>query len=157
MDAGEEHEAQESSEKDAMQNKEKQLDQESSAEEERLAREVEKARLVARKARHMMELEYAERQQTIALFLKQRGFRGINSAKVSLLSKTYPLHKAAEEGNARLVAMLLKGGALIEQKNSSGKTAVQVARSKNKNGSHLETLSVLSSALSAPFFSAAGA
>lgn len=68
---------------------------------------------------------------------------GVTGPKKSLLSTTYPLHSAAKEGNARMVAMLLKEGADATQKNSSGRTAVQVAQKRNKAGSHAPVISAL--------------
>eukprot|EP00441_Pelagodinium_beii_P032358 CAMPEP_0197641482 /NCGR_PEP_ID=MMETSP1338-20131121/15439_1 /TAXON_ID=43686 ORGANISM="Pelagodinium beii, Strain RCC1491" /NCGR_SAMPLE_ID=MMETSP1338 /ASSEMBLY_ACC=CAM_ASM_000754 /LENGTH=211 /DNA_ID=CAMNT_0043214477 /DNA_START=76 /DNA_END=711 /DNA_ORIENTATION=+ len=111
--------------------------------EEKVTREVKVALKVAREAKARMEQERRERAQLVLAFLKQHGFTGVSSAKHSLMSTTYPLHKAAELGNAKLVAMLLKEGALPEQKNSSGKTAAEVAEKKNKDGSHLEVISIL--------------
>jgi len=114
-------------------------------EEERVAREVEEAKRVAKEARQRMEQERLEREQRVAAFLKQHGFATVNSIKRSLMSSTYPLHKAAELGDDKLVAMLLKEGAQAWQKNSSGKTAAQVAEKKNSKGSHLQVLAVLGS------------
>jgi len=90
-----------------------------------------------------------ERKAAVASFLKKAGFTGVNTVKKSMMSSTYALHKAAEAGDDKLVAMLLEEGAVLEQKNSSGKTAAQVAEKKNKNGSHAKVLEILSSSSAA--------
>ncbi|CAE8590730.1 unnamed protein product, partial [Polarella glacialis] len=91
--------------------------------------------------------ELAERQErdaAVAAFLKQNGFSGVNTAKKSMMSSTYPLIKAAELGNEKLVAMLIKSGADVTLKNSSGKTAAEVAQKMDKNRSHAKVISALS-------------
>jgi ankyrin repeat protein len=63
-----------------------------------------------------------------------------------MLRTTYPLHRAAELGDEKMVESLLAEGADPAQKNSSGKTAVQVANGKNKKGSHSGAMRVLGGA-----------
>ena len=75
------------------------------------------------------------------LFYKQHGFPGANEPRRSgcgvwAVTTTYPLHCATELADARIAEMLLKAGAILVQKNSSGKTAAQVAQKKSKGGSH---------------------
>eukprot|EP00439_Symbiodinium_sp_Y106_P009605 s3374_g1.t1 len=108
--------------------------------ERRAAEEKEQAR---RRAQEQAEREHEERQREVASFLKQHGFSSINGVKKSFMSSTYPLHKAAELGDAHMVDQLVKAGADVAQKNSGGKTAAQVAAKKDKKGSHSATLSVL--------------
>ncbi|CAE7905912.1 unnamed protein product [Symbiodinium microadriaticum] len=111
--------------------------------ERRAAEEKEQAR---RRAQEQAEREHEERQREVASFLKQHGFSSINGVKKSFMSSTYPLHKAAELGDAHMVDQLVKAGADVAQKNSGGKTAAQVAAKKDKKGSHSATLSVLTQA-----------
>mmetsp|Transcript_57531 Transcript_57531/g.103399 ORF Transcript_57531/g.103399 Transcript_57531/m.103399 type:complete len:234 (-) Transcript_57531:367-1068(-) len=92
-----------------------------------------------------LEQESLERETAVATFLKLHGFTGVNSCKKSLLSSTYPLHKAAEAGDDKMVSLLCRAGANPTQKNSWGKTPTQVARKADKNGSHAKVFSVLHS------------
>lgn len=89
-------------------------------------------------------VEREEREKLVSAFLKQHGFAGVQSVKKSLLSgSTYPLHKAAELGDVKLVEMLIKSGADPTIKNSAGKTAGEVAQKKDKKGSHAPVISLL--------------
>merc|ERR1712217_403415 len=88
-----------------------------------------------------------ERRKAIAKFLKSHGFSSATGPKRSMLKVTYPLHCAAEEGNWQIVGMLLNEGVNPAQKNSSGKTAVQIAEKKNQKGSHATVLRLLKTAI----------
>lgn len=90
--------------------------------------------------------EAAARKNEVMAWLKKQGFTGVNNPKKSLFSSTYPLHKAAEAGNAKIVGGLLEQGANPAQKNSAGKTAQEVVMKKKKADSHKEVLALLSSA-----------
>ncbi|CAE7191348.1 iga [Symbiodinium natans] len=140
--------------------------QEKEAEERRRKEEEEaqRARLEAerreKEAKEAAETEAAaaaqaekKRQEELALhknevmaWLKKQGFSGINTVKKSFFSSTYPLHKAAEVGNAKMVKLLLEQGANPALKNSAGKTAQEVVMLKKKGESHKEVLSLLSDA-----------
>lgn len=65
------------------------------------------------------------------------------------MKRTYPLHEAAREANLAIVETLLREGANPFQKNSSGKTAVEVAEKVNQKSSHAAVLLALSDATSA--------
>eukprot|EP00930_Biecheleria_cincta_P023531 TRINITY_DN16990_c0_g1_i1.p1 TRINITY_DN16990_c0_g1~~TRINITY_DN16990_c0_g1_i1.p1 ORF type:complete len:227 (+),score=79.11 TRINITY_DN16990_c0_g1_i1:103-783(+) len=95
--------------------------------------------------RQDLELQAQERKTAVTAFFKKFGFTGVNNPKKSLMSSTYPLHKAAEIADDKLVATLLLEGANLAQKNSSGKTAAQVAENLNKKGSHANVLEALTS------------
>jgi len=106
-------------------------------------------REAAEQRRKQEEEEEAQRQQRsaqVAEFLKAQGFASVNAGKRKMLRTTYPLHRAAELGDEKMVESLLAEGADPAQKNSSGKTAVQVAGGKNKKGSHSGALRVLGGA-----------
>jgi len=122
-------------------------------EEEEQRRAIERAQAEQRAEQERQEREVAEaraRKSAVAAFLKEHGFKGgVSDAKKSMMSTTYPLHTAAKAGNARMVEMLLKEGASVAQKNSSGKTAAQVAEKSNKNGSHAAALRALTAGPSA--------
>jgi len=113
-------------------------------ERERQEQEEEKRRIAEEKRVQQERLEREEREKEVTAFLKQHGFASVNGVKKSFMSSTYALHKAAELGDVKIVAMLLKSGANADQKNSSGKTAAQVAAKKDKKGSHSAVISVLS-------------
>merc|ERR1712039_956375 len=88
-----------------------------------------------------------ERKAAVTRFLKENGFAdGVDGKKRSFLKTTYPLHCAAKAGNTRILEMLLQEGADASQKNSSGKTAAQVAEKSNRNNSHVGAIRVLAAA-----------
>lgn len=87
-----------------------------------------------------------ERKTAVAVFLKQNKFTGAAAPKTTMLAKTYPIHCAAIKGDEQMVRMLLEEGADPAQKNSSGKTAAQVAQKKDSKGSHAGVLRALGGA-----------
>lgn len=121
------------------------------AEQERQLREaMEASRVTAEQERERLRLEQEgeeqERKATVSAFLKKFTFSDVNGPKMSGctgMSKTYPLHMAAQNGDDALVAMLLKEGANPAQKNSWGKTAAQIAEKSDKKGSHAKVLEIL--------------
>jgi len=93
-----------------------------------------------------------ERRALVAAFLKQHGFgtdvcgpkQKQEACGLPFLSKTiYPIHCAAELGDAAMVDMLIKEGANPAQKTSAGKTAAELAAKKAKGSSHDAVLQVL--------------
>merc|ERR1712187_865083 len=94
-------------------------------------------------AEHAQQEEQEVRTKAIAGFLKEHSFSSAGGPKRSMMKTTYPLHCAAKEGNWQMVEMLLKEGVNPAQKNSSGKTAAQVAQKKYKGGSHTNVLRLL--------------
>jgi len=93
-----------------------------------------------------------ERRDLVAAFLKQHGFgtdvcgpkQKQEACGLPFLSKTiYPIHCAAELGDAAMVDMLIKEGANPAQKTSAGKTAAELAAKKAKGSSHDAVLQVL--------------
>ncbi|CAE8618025.1 unnamed protein product [Polarella glacialis] len=93
--------------------------------------------------RRQLEQECLEREHAVATFLKLHGFTGVNSCKRIDSCSTFPLHKAAEAGDDKMVSLLCRAGAKPTQKNSCGKTPAQVAQTGNKSGSHFKVLTVL--------------
>eukprot|EP00438_Fugacium_kawagutii_P002640 Skav201691 [mRNA] locus=scaffold641:709505:714361:+ [translate_table: standard] len=95
------------------------------------------------------ERKKKEQEESLA-----EGFAGVNKPKKSFFSgTTYPLHKAAEAGNAKIaqastargspeVGGLLEQGANPAQKNSSGKTA-QEARGKGLHADEVRSQPVV--------------
>uniref|UniRef100_A0A7S4RCX3 Uncharacterized protein n=1 Tax=Alexandrium monilatum TaxID=311494 RepID=A0A7S4RCX3_9DINO len=121
---------------------------------EQLKRERELAEHTAAARQHeakrlVQERERWVRKTTVAAFLKENGFTGVNVPKKSFLSSTYPLHVAAETGNARLVEMLVKEGADIEQKDFSGRTAMQLVVDKESQGWNKESSATILRVLAA--------
>jgi len=85
--------------------------------------------------------EKRDRKEALDAFCRQHGFAGVSAPRRSgcalwLAATTYPLHWAAELADARIVELLLKEGVDTKQTDSSGKTAAQVAQTKDKDGSH---------------------
>jgi len=79
----------------------------------------------------LQERERWVRKTAVATFLRDNGFSSVNEAKRTLLRTTYPLHLAAEMGNARMVKMLIREGADLTLQNSAGRSALQVAREES--------------------------
>merc|ERR1712241_880111 len=87
-----------------------------------------------------------ERKTIVKAFLKEHGYSDVAVPKRKMLKTKYPIHTAAKKGDPKIVAALLEEGANPAQKNSAGKTAIQVAQQKNKNGSHADVLRALGGA-----------
>lgn len=88
-------------------------------------------------------LQDRERIERVWAFLRKHGFKGVNSSKGWAWSYTYPLHCAAELNDVAMVRLLLESHAIRRQRDSSGKTARQVAKAASKNGSHFEVTEAL--------------
>lgn len=135
-------------------------------ENERLQREeLERARVAreeAAKAKEKAERERLEaearaaeekaRKLKLASFLKLNGFTQDPKAskKVSeacglpFTSKTvYPIHVAAEQGDATILELIIQANADPTQKTSGGKTALELAQKKSKGGSHDAVVKIL--------------
>jgi len=129
------------------------------AEEARRKQEEEAQRKQEAERRERERLEHEQRLKRKAAldeFYQRYGFDGINqprkggACQVRKTNVTYPLHQAAELGNEQLVEYLLQEGAQMNQMNSSKLTAAQVAKKKDKGGSHVEVLRLLGQAVKAP-------
>merc|ERR1712176_1374394 len=102
------------------------------AQEQRAAEELRKAE------------EQRQREETVKEFLKENGFKGgADEPKRSCCSLTYPLHVAAAKGNADVIRSLLAMSADPTQRDSAKKTAEELARQRNKRGSHESVLEAL--------------
>jgi len=128
------------------------------AEEARRKQEEEAQRKQEAERRERERLEHEQRLKRKAAldeFYQRYGFDGVNqprkggACQVLKTNVTYPLHRAAELGNEQLVEYLLQEGAQVNQMNSSKLTAAQVAKKKDKGGSHAEVLRLLGQALKA--------
>merc|ERR1711920_225989 len=98
---------------------------------------------MARRAEIEQLAKERERQAQISTFLKKHGYSSVTAPKRTMLKTKYPIHTAAKTGDPQIVAALIEEGAIPMQKDSSGQTAAQVARSKNKKGSHDKVLHTL--------------
>lgn len=122
---------------------------ESEAAEKRAAEEdarrvaEEAAQREARERRATEERAQREAQEKVNTFLRVRGFKGIALPQKKCFSTRYALHAAAEENSAELVRALLACGADKRARNSSGKTALEVAQRLNKKGSHSAVVAAL--------------
>jgi len=98
------------------------------------------------KSEQRLAQEAAERKSLLDDFLAKNGFDGVsNKRRRTLRPSIYPLHLAAEKGDAQLIGLLLEAGADRLMKDSRGQTPEEVARKKNRKGSHDEALAALSS------------
>jgi hypothetical protein len=103
-------------------------------------------RAEALRAEEERKCQIQERKDVVAIFLKEHKFKDVTAPKSSFGSKTYPVHLAAKLGNQQMVQMLLLEGADPLQKDSAGKTPLQVAQKKARDGSHLGVVRVLGGA-----------
>jgi len=120
-----------------------------------LEEDVEKSRLAHEKAAQAvtarrLEAERLAREQErkalVLAFLKEHGYSDVGTPKRTMLKTKYPIHTAAKTGDPKIVIALLEEGANPAQRNSAGKTAIQVAQQKNKKGSHANVLHALGGA-----------
>jgi len=93
--------------------------EEAEAELKKLASEDEKRRTADREA--------------VAAFLSANGFSSAVAGRRRMMKTSYPLHVAAEKGDARMVELLLLEGADPELKDSSGRLPAEIARKRGHN------------------------
>mmetsp|Transcript_107860 Transcript_107860/g.300751 ORF Transcript_107860/g.300751 Transcript_107860/m.300751 type:complete len:471 (-) Transcript_107860:217-1629(-) len=87
-----------------------------------------------------------QRKALVATFLKDHGYSDVKAPKRTMLKTKYPIHTAAKQGDLQMVKMLLEEGADPTKKTSWGKTAIQIAKAKDKRGSHAAVLRALGGA-----------
>lgn len=100
----------------------------------------------ARRAEAAQEARRAEecaRSAALAAFLREHGFSSAKAPRRKLLRTSYAVHKAAKLGDGRMVEILLQEGADPMLKDWRGKTAMQLAEMRDKDGSHAAVLSIL--------------
>lgn len=99
----------------------------------------------AQEGKPQLAEEADDRKTLLETFLSKNGFDGVsNKRRRTLQPSIYPLHLAAEKGDATLVTLLLEAGADASQKDSSGRTPADIAKKRNRNGSHDEVFRLLS-------------
>merc|ERR1712113_140461 len=99
---------------------------------------------MARQAEIEQLAKERERKVQISAFLKKHGYTSVSAPKRTMLKTKYPIHTAAKSGDPNIVAALLQEEGLDRtQKDSSGRTALQIAQARNKNGSHESVLCAL--------------
>jgi len=84
-------------------------------------------------------------------FLQMHKFEDVNEPQqprsgccfVAQREQLCPVHLAAKQGNAEVVSSLLRAGADKDQLTSKGRSALQLARSADVYGSHLQVIQVL--------------
>ncbi|CAK9088732.1 Reticulocyte-binding protein 2 homolog a [Durusdinium trenchii] len=137
-------------EKEAQEEEERKRKEKEAEEEEQ--RQAELQRQKEEEERVRLEAKVQERKQRVEEFLKSNQFKDMSTPKrvqekvlgLPLISKSiYPIHLAAELGDAAMVEMLLKEGASAKQKTSTGKTPAELAKKKSKGGSHDAVLKAL--------------
>jgi len=116
---------------------------EEAAQQQRLREEAERAEA---EEQQRQEEARRDRQAKVTTFLKTKGFKSVTAPKRSMMKTTYPIILAAEAGDTEMVEFLIQEGADPAQKNSSGKTAQEVATKKNKKSSHDGVLRALGGA-----------
>merc|ERR1712083_1196344 len=109
-----------------------------------MGREAAERAEMARQAEIEQLAKERERKAQISAFLKKHGYTSVSAPKRTMLKTKYPIHTAAKSGDPQIVAALLQEEGLDRtQKDSSGRTALQIAQAKNKNGSHESVLRAL--------------
>jgi len=102
--------------------------------EEKARQEREAAEQAAIEAQRLEEERAAQEQ--LNQWCKANGFADMSFKKKSFLSGArFPLHEAVAKKNEEMVGLLIRFGADTSAKNSSGKTALELAQKMNKNGS----------------------
>jgi len=102
--------------------------------EEKVRQEREASEQAAIEAQRLEEEGAAQEQ--LNQWCKANGFADMSFKKKSFLSGArFPLHEAVTKKNEEIVGLLIRFGADTSAKNSSGKTALELAQKMNKNGS----------------------
>lgn len=83
-----------------------------------------------------MRNEWTKGSKQLQAWLASNSFFSVNAKRKGLLSFTYPLHVAAAKNDAQIIQLMLLHEADPNQLDSSGRTPLQVAAKKCKNGSH---------------------
>ena len=88
------------------------------------------------------------RQQKLQRFLSEHHFVDVSEPRLSTRcclfhDAVYPIHIAAQIGDADIVHMLLAAGADPNQRTSRGVLAVDLASEKDQDGSHCEVIELL--------------
>merc|ERR1711908_98874 len=81
-----------------------------------------------RAARERARQDEEAAHQQLQAWLDKNKYAGVNTKKSKMLMVRYPLHDAVTQKNAGAVRLLVRFGADATLKNSSGKTALDVAR-----------------------------
>lgn len=84
--------------------------------------------------------EWANGSKKVQAWLASNSFFGVNSRRSSLFSYTYPLHIATFHDDAELIQLLISRQADPRKLDSSGRTPLQVAARKCKQGSHRKAM-----------------
>jgi len=84
-----------------------------------------------------------ERKAILAAFPKEHGYLGVNLPRRTLRKTKYASLSAAKRGDHRIVQLLIEEGADPLQTTSQGRTAAQIARAMDRNGSHSAVLQAL--------------
>lgn len=121
------------------------VDRERSEERQRMSARAERQKSLKEEAMEAKRsAQYVrDRRAAVADFLVENDFTSVTQKRTKMMFSTYPLHVAAEQGEALMVRYLLEEGADRQLKNSTGRTPGQVARRKNKDNSHDEVLRAL--------------
>eukprot|EP00406_Dinophysis_acuminata_P044444 CAMPEP_0179311466 /NCGR_PEP_ID=MMETSP0797-20121207/52700_1 /TAXON_ID=47934 /ORGANISM="Dinophysis acuminata, Strain DAEP01" /LENGTH=220 /DNA_ID=CAMNT_0021021239 /DNA_START=48 /DNA_END=711 /DNA_ORIENTATION=- len=83
------------------------------------------------------------RKGLVGAFLAEHGYSGPAASRRTMTKTKYPIHTAAKVGNPEVILALLEEGADPTQKDSAGRTALQVAQRRDRKGSHADVLHAL--------------
>eukprot|EP00929_Paragymnodinium_shiwhaense_P075512 TRINITY_DN38610_c0_g1_i2.p1 TRINITY_DN38610_c0_g1~~TRINITY_DN38610_c0_g1_i2.p1 ORF type:complete len:248 (-),score=94.15 TRINITY_DN38610_c0_g1_i2:120-863(-) len=119
-------------------------EQQAAEEEEMRLRQQEEAAEERRRQEEFEKLTQEQQEQNkVYDFLEAMKCCAVNERKRSLFRYTYPLHMAVSKNDSELVQLLVKCGAQKGARDSSGRTALDLAKKLDRRGSHRKTLEIL--------------
>jgi len=89
------------------------------------------------------QTDFEQGSRQLQVWLKSNTFFSAHSKRSRFLSFTYPLHVAAEQNDIEVIQLLLMHQADPFKVDSKGRTALQVAEKKDKQGSHRDAVTLL--------------
>lgn len=108
---------------------------EAQLEQERLAKQQEQIRL--QEEEEQRKIKQVEDEKKVRAFLQSNGFKNPNDLVRKKLRKVTPLHWAVGQNSIEIVRLLLAAGADPKKLNGKNETALRLAQTLDKNGSHI--------------------
>jgi len=90
-----------------------------------------------------MQDEFKKGSKKLQAWLMSNNFLSIDTKRKDFFSSTYPIHVAASQNNLEVVQLLIVRNANANQLDSKGRTALQIAAKKCKQGSHRKVVAAL--------------
>jgi len=90
-----------------------------------------------------MQDEFKKGSKKLQAWLMCNNFLSVDTKRKDFFSSTYPIHVAASQNNLEVVQLLILRDANANQLDSKGRTALQIAAKKCKQGSHRKVVAAL--------------